>query len=362
MTGFDPEAATRAYLASLPHAASMAQHWIGLAGFVAVAAAAALEARRDPSRWIRARFEKDRPRPWLVTGANALLFGAWIFMALWLVRLATGAPANPDGLIVRIGLFAVAASLVAAVARRWPRLWAPVCGAVAALAVFVLGWAPFVAASGPARLPEVSGPVGQGVTALVHNAGLAARQVYLTPGRSLDADVTGTNAAPRVSITQGLQAEGPAEARAMLAHVMGHFAHGDPRSLAVLLAALTMGGFLFAGWTWRPIARLFRKDASESPADPAALPAIVLAGLVWIAIATPIRNGFIREINVAADGYSLEHAREPDGLAKVLVDTWEGDPAAPNALEETLFYDHPPLAERVRRAMDWKAANAAVRR
>ena len=63
---------------------------------------------------------------------------------------------------------------------------------------------------------------------------------------------------------------------------------------------------------------------------------------------------------VAADRYSLVHVNEPDGLAKALVKTIEYRAATPSKLEETLFYDHPAVGNRVRMAMDWKAAQMKV--
>ena len=42
-------------------------------------------------------------------------------------------------------------------------------------------------------------------------------------------------------------------------------------------------------------------------------------------------------------------AYRPDTIVEVF--------ATPSALEEALFYDHPAVGVRIRRAMDWKAAH-----
>jgi hypothetical protein len=68
-------------------------------------------------------------------------------------------------------------------------------------------------------------------------------------------------------------------------------------------------------------------------------------------------NTLIREVESDADRYSLVNFNEPDGLAKALVKTIEYRAATPSKLEEVLFYDHPAVGVRVRRAMDWKAAH-----
>ncbi|MDB5498233.1 MAG: peptidase, partial [Phenylobacterium sp.] len=72
-------------------------------------------------------------------------------------------------------------------------------------------------------------------------------------------------------------------------------------------------------------------------------------------IATPLSNAVSRIAESDADRVSLEHFNEPDGLAKALVKTIEYRAATPSRLEEVIFYDHPAVGARVRRAMDWKA-------
>jgi STE24 endopeptidase len=74
-------------------------------------------------------------------------------------------------------------------------------------------------------------------------------------------------------------------------------------------------------------------------------------------LATPLTNGLTRVIESDADRFSLEHAHEPDGLAKALVKTIEYRASSPSKLEEFIFYDHPSVGARVRAMMDWKAAH-----
>jgi len=60
-----------------------------------------------------------------------------------------------------------------------------------------------------------------------------------------------------------------------------------------------------------------------------------------------------------ADRFSLVHANEPDGLSKALIKTAEYRAPSPSAVEEFLFYDHPSVENRIRRAMEWKATHPA---
>ena len=88
---------------------------------------------------------------------------------------------------------------------------------------------------------------------------------------------------------------------------------------------------------------------------------------VWLGIfatlsllATPLFNTQTRLEEADADSFSLAHAQEPDGLSKALVKTIEYRASSPSDLEEFLFYDHPSVEHRVRKAMDWKAAHLAT--
>ena len=71
--------------------------------------------------------------------------------------------------------------------------------------------------------------------------------------------------------------------------------------------------------------------------------------------AQPALNGVIRLGESEADAYSLRTANLPDALAGALVKTAEYRYPRPSALQEAIFYSHPSVEKRVRRAMDWKA-------
>jgi len=74
-------------------------------------------------------------------------------------------------------------------------------------------------------------------------------------------------------------------------------------------------------------------------------------------LATPITNSMTRWAESDADAFSMRVANEPDGLSKALVKTIEYRASSPSDLEEFLFYDHPSVEHRVRKAMEWKAAH-----
>jgi STE24 endopeptidase len=72
-------------------------------------------------------------------------------------------------------------------------------------------------------------------------------------------------------------------------------------------------------------------------------------------LALPISNTLTRVGESEADAYSLRTVDLPDALSGALVKTAEYRYPRPGRLEEILFYSHPSVETRVRRAMEWKA-------
>lgn len=109
-----------------------------------------------------------------------------------------------------------------------------------------------------------------------------------------------------------------------------------------------------------PLARrLLGADRVGDISDPAGLPVLAAIGAVIGLLLTPVTNTMIRLIEADADQFSLVHANEPDGLSKALIKTAEYRAPSPSAIEEFIFYDHPSVENRVRRAMEWKATHPA---
>jgi STE24 endopeptidase len=90
--------------------------------------------------------------------------------------------------------------------------------------------------------------------------------------------------------------------------------------------------------------------------DPAGLPVLLFLVSVIALLAQPAMNGITRIGESEADAYSLRTVNLPDALAGALVKTAEYRYPRPSAFEEAAFYSHPSVERRIRRAMDWKAA------
>ena len=74
---------------------------------------------------------------------------------------------------------------------------------------------------------------------------------------------------------------------------------------------------------------------------------------------TPVSNTMIRVAEVEADAFALNCAREPTAAAQVALKLGTYRKLDPGPLEEFIFFDHPSGRERIRAAMDWKAAHSA---
>jgi STE24 endopeptidase len=388
----DVQAATDAWLARLPEAQRLAAQaatdtrlaaWI--AGVVVFLAVAALLTRLGVPTALTRRIEATRQRPWLASAAVAGVTALALATARALVdaatawRLAAIAPGAGGAAPVSdflTQLAAAAAQILPSVAaavllvpplawlmRRQPKRWPLMVGGAAMLLILVLGWLPYALSAGAAGPPAPPGPAQAGVARLVADTSLPAPGVLQAANPELDADVTGGFGRARVVVGQRLLAGPPAEARAYVGHLMGHYAHNDILIVCLLAGALVAIGCLAAQRWTAPLARTLGAGDVRSPADPAALPALAIIGGATLTLAALGGAAYLRWANVGADAYSLDHAREPDGLVEVIEDDWLRDSGregvAPSPLEAMIFYTHPPLKGRIAHAMAWKAAQKA---
>jgi Zn-dependent protease with chaperone function len=157
-----------------------------------------------------------------------------------------------------------------------------------------------------------------------------------------------------------------AEVRAAVGHVLGHYRARDGLAWAGTLAGLGVLGGLFLAGLYGPAAQLMGAAATKrwngaGLADVRGLPVVWALASLWLAIAQPAALAFDRAINLRADRFSLEHAREPDGLAEALIKGNGLQPVDPTPVELWLTCSHPALKDRIGRAMRWKAAQVETR-
>jgi STE24 endopeptidase len=146
------------------------------------------------------------------------------------------------------------------------------------------------------------------------------------------------------------------EVKAVTGHEIGHYVLGHVwRSITVISLLSVLVYFLLDRlYPW--FARRFGTDAPLS--DARGLPVFMFVFGLLMTLAQPVTNAMTRIGEREADAYSLDHVGLPDALSAALIKTAEYRYPLAGPVEETLFYTHPTVANRVRAAMEWKAANA----
>ena len=247
--------------------------------------------------------------------------------------------------------------------RRTGRLWwAWAGGMTAAFMAFMLLASPIlIEPLFNTYTPAPDGPVRDSVVELAEHTGTPSDKIYIYDGsRQSDrytANVSGLFGTARVAMSDTMFQQGAdlAEVRGVVGHEMGHYVHMHSLWMVGILAVLAMVAFWLADRLYPVARRVLRADRVGEISDPAGLPVLGVVIAFIFLLATPVTNTMVRTIEADADRFSLEHANEPDGLARALIKTAEYRAPSPSWLEEFIFYDHPSVENRIRRAMQWKA-------
>jgi len=175
----------------------------------------------------------------------------------------------------------------------------------------------------------------------------------------VSANVSGFLGTTRIALNDNLlkQCALP-EIREIMAHEMGHYVLNHGAKLLTYLAiftfiALALTRMLFDA----AVSRWGQTWGIRGIADPAGLPLLALILTTLLFIATPLINTMIRVTEREADAFSINTSREPDAMASVALKLGAYRKLDPTPVEEFIFFDHPSGRNRVRMAMDWKAAN-----
>lgn len=392
MTGFDPAAATAAYLATvspaqheLARAYTQGGHWTYVWGSLISALAAFLILRSGILVRLAGRLEERRFRPWLagflviaagVLAESALLL-PWSVYADWWRERSYGMTSQPFAgwafewtvSTLLMGLATVVLlCLVYALIRRAPRTWWIWSGALSgAFFLFLIVIAPVtVMPLFNSYKPAPPGAVRDAVAEMARAHGVPDDRIVIYDGsrqsNRYTANVAGLGGTARIAMSDVmfLRNADIAEVRAVVGHEMGHYVRRHSIWMAAAYGLVGLVAFLLVHRLFQPMLRLTRARGVRGLSDPAGYPAVSLIITVLALIGLPINNVIVRTVENDADRFSLEVAREPDGLARALVQTIEYRAASPSVLEEILFYDHPSVERRIRTAMDWKARQSSA--
>lgn len=389
MAQFDPAAATAAYLAELPPevheratAYTQGSHWALLAGAIVSVFAAWLVMRSGVLVKLRGGIERTKPRPWLavfvvllvdavlealialpwsvyddwwrekVYGLTSQAFVGWFSeWALWWV-IST---------VITVALL----TLIYALIRRAPSTWwIWSSGLTGLFFIFIIVLAPvLIFPLFNTYTPAPPGPVRDAVVEIAKAHGVPSDKIVIFDGSKQSnrytANVSGLGDTVRIAMSDVMFQKGAdlSEVRGVVGHEMGHYVHHHALWFAVAYSLLALGAFFLVDRLFGPVMRLTSAKGVAGLSDPAGFPMISIIITVLALLATPLTVSITRIAEADADQFSLEAVNEPDGLSKALVKTVEYRAATPSRLEEVLFYDHPAVGRRIRRAMDWKAAH-----
>jgi len=385
----DPAAETARWLATISPedleravAYTRGGHWLLLWGAVVSIVVAWIIIRTGLLSGIRDRMERRRKRPKLVS----LLVGVtWVLMDFvltlpwaiyqgWWRETQYGLTEQPltgwltEALmdtaitVVFLGLLIVGLYFIIRRARRlW---WAWGAGLTAVAVVFMLIVSPIlIEPLFNTYTPAPDGPMRDAVVELAHATGTPDDKIYIYDGSKQSdrytANVSGLFGSARVAMSDVMFAKGAdlAEVRGVVGHEMGHYVHMHSLWMTGILIVLAALVFWLIDRLFAPAKRLLGANRVGDISDPAGLPVLAAIGAVVGLLLTPVQSTMIRLIETDADHFSMVHANEPDGLSKALIKTAEYRAPSPSAVEEFLFYDHPSVENRIRRAMEWKAAH-----
>ncbi|WP_242077128.1 M48 family metallopeptidase [Brevundimonas diminuta] len=389
MTNFDPAAATAQWLATLsPQETARAiaythgSHWLILWSFLVSAMVAWIIVRTGLLVAIRSRIERRRRRPVLASFVVAAVYSAmswaltlpWsIYQGWWrekqygLTSQALGGWLGEAVIGAAISVVATSLLLVAiyALIRRARRFWwAWAAGVTAAFIVIGLVLAPLlIEPIFNTYTPAPNGPVRDAVVTLAKQTGTPSDKIFIYDGSKQSdrytANVSGLFGTARVAMSDTMFKQGAdlAEVRGVVGHEMGHYVRAHILWTVGILVLLSVLAFWLTDRLYPVAHRLLRADRVGDISDPAGLPVLALVLAFLGVLGTPVFATMTRTMEEDADHFSLVHANEPDGLSKALIKTAEYRAPSPSAIEEFLFYDHPSVENRIRRAMEWKATH-----
>ena len=255
--------------------------------------------------------------------------------------------------------------LVVRLARRWPRRWwAPAALAAGALVLVVSFAYPLVVEPVFNRFTSLpAGPVRTDLLALAEREGTPLEDVLVADASrrtsTLNAYVSGYGATRRVVLYDTLLDQASEqEIRLIVAHELGHAAHGDVlRGTATgALGAAAGACALYLVLTSPQVQRRAGLAAGQdTAADPRLIAVALLAILVLTQLGGPVQMLVSRRVEARADVASLEATRDPAGFVAMqrrlsLANLSDLDPPP---LVFALFSSHPTGPQRIALARTW---------
>lgn len=383
---FDPGAATAAYIDGLGADAlatardyTIGNHWLLLWGTLVTVAACWIVVRTGLLDRLAARLSRRgfALRTWLVATAFLVLLPLvtlpWNIYEEWWREAQYGRSSQPIGdFLMQGGISILISALLGglfflglyALIRRSGRAWWLWSGGLAAAAVStILLLSPILIEplfNDYKPVPE--GPVRTALLAMADEANIPHDRVLMYDGsrqsNNFTANVSGVFGSARIAISDVALGEASLdEVKAVTGHEVGHYVLGHVWRTVAVFSLLAVLLFFLADRLYPGAARWMGSNAAID--DAAGLPVLMAIITVLGVFALPVTNSLTRIGESEADAYSLRTVNLPDALAGALVKTAEYRYPRPHPVQELLFYTHPSVETRVRRAMEWKAVHPA---
>ena len=386
---FNADAATEAYLASIPANATARSdayfeggYWLILWDFLYGVAIAVVLLN---FRWSAAmrnfteRLTRFKPLQTLIYWTEYLIVTSILGFPLAVyegyfrerqygLATQTFGPRMMDqckGLLVGIVLGGIITVLLFGIVRRLPRTW-HIWGAVVtfifmAFAIVISPVFIFPIFNKITRLDDPK--VTQPILSMARANGISVNDVYqIDASRQttrMSANVSGFGKTMRITLNDNLLRRGsPEEIQSVVGHEMGHYVlHHIQKDLLFFLVVIVVF-FALLRWTldWS-LQRWGEKWQIRGIGDTAVLPLALLIVSIFVFVLTPFFNTHIRTNEHEADMYGLNASRQPDGFAQAAIHLGEYRKMSPGPFEEWFFYDHPSGHNRIHDAMRWKAEN-----
>ena len=138
----------------------------------------------------------------------------------------------------------------------------------------------------------------------------------------------------------------PEEIEVVFAHEVGHHVHKHLPKMIVVSVVLSLIGFWLVDLVLHSAAVWLGYAAFN---DPAALPLVLLVLSVFGLLLSPAQNALSRYFERQSDRYALERTHDPRAYRSAFVKLArqnKSDPD-PHPLVAWLFYDHPPIRQRL---------------
>jgi STE24 endopeptidase len=386
---FNAEAATEAYMAMIPPAATTRSnayfeggYWLILWDFLYASAICLLLLNLRWSAKMRDLAERVTRFKWLQT---AIYAGQYLLLTSLLgfplefyenfVRehkygLATQSfgPWMGDelkALLLYLVLGSVAIVVLFAIVRKLRQTWwiwgavATICMTVVLVAISPVYLLPIFNKVTRLDDPKVTVPILR----MAHANGIPTNDVYqIDASRQttrMSANVSGFANTMRITLNDNLLRRGSLEEiQAVTGHEMGHYVmHHIPKAI-FFIAVLVVLFFAFLRWAlgWT-LARWGMRWQIRGTGDPAVLPLVFLLAGIFFFVLTPVVNTETRMHEKEADMFGLNAARQPDGFAQAAIHLSEYRKMSPGPIEEWIFFDHPSGYDRIHSAMVWKGEN-----